>query len=219
MPASHEEIEEAIREGIEIKFLVAPVRVISSGGKLSGVEFQKMKLGDVDESGRARPVPIEGSEFVVEIDTLISAVSQEPDIKSLVADGGLKLTKWNTIEADPETLYTDLEGVFAGGDVVRGPDTVVKAISDGKLAASMIQKYIKGEPLTREYKVTRPAMKVPAVELTDDEIAEIKEPEVPLLPVGERELNFNEIELCFTREMVVREAKRCYRCDLETEDQ
>ena len=127
----------------------------------------------------------------------------------------MKFTKWDTVEADPETLYTGVDGVFAGGDVVSGPDTVTKAISDGKIAASMIQKYIKGEPLTREYKVTQPAMLVEAVELTDEQIEAIKEPTIPVLPVEKRELNFEEVEQGFTEETAVKEAMRCFRCDLE----
>lgn len=215
MPATVEEIEEAINEGVAINFLVAPVKVISSNGKLTGVEFRRMKLGDIDESGRARPVPIEGSEFTVEVDTLITAIGQQPDISSLISNNELKFTKSNTIEVDPETLYTGVKGIFTGGDVINGPTTVIKAMSDGKIAASMIHKYIKGEPLKREYKVTRPALRVEAVELTDEEIEKIKKPEIPFLPIKDRELNFKEAELGFTREMAVTEAKRCYRCDLE----
>lgn len=215
MPAAPEEIQEVINEGIEIVFLAAPVRVISSKGKLTGVEFVRMRLGDVDESGRAHPVPIEGSEFVVEADNLIAAISQEPDVASVIDTGELKFTKWKTIKANPETLYTGTEGVFAGGDVVRGPDTVIKAISDGKIAASMIHKYINGEPIRREYKVTRPAMRVEAVELTEEEIEAVEENVMPVLLVEEREQNFKEVELGFSEEMAVREARRCFRCDLE----
>ncbi|MHC4751253.1 MAG: FAD-dependent oxidoreductase [Planctomycetota bacterium] len=219
MPAMHEEIEEAISEGISIELLTAPIRAIGSDGVLTGVEFIRMKLGEVDESGRARPIPIEGSEFVVDIDALIPAISQEPDIKSVIKESGLKFTKWNTIEANPETFYTDIEGVFAGGDVVTGPDTVTKAIADGKIAASMIDKFVNGRPLIRQYKVTRPAIEVEAIELTEEEMATIKEPAMPVLPIEERQQNFKETELAFTEEMAVREAKRCFRCDLEKSDE
>ena len=215
MPALREEVEEAIREGISIELLTAPVRAVGSNGTLTGIEFMRMKLAEIDQSGRARPVPIKGSQFTVEVDTLITAISQEPDIKSVIKNSGLKFTKWNTIEADPETLYTGIDGVFAGGDVVHGPDTVTQAMADGKIAASMIDKFINGQPLTRQYKVTRPAINVEAVELTEEEIGTIKEPVTPVLPVEQRKLNFKETELCFTEEMAVKEAKRCFRCDLE----
>ncbi|MHC4412264.1 MAG: FAD-dependent oxidoreductase, partial [Planctomycetota bacterium] len=131
----------------------------------------------------------------------------------------LKFTKWNTIEADPETFYTGVDGVFAGGDVVSGPDTVTKAIANGKIAASMIDKFVKGQPLIREYKVTRPAIKVEAVTLTEDELGTIKVPVIPVLPIDERQLNFKETELGFTEEMAVNEAKRCFRCDLEKNEE
>ncbi len=219
MPALREEIAEAIREGISIELLAAPIRAVGSNGILTGVEFIRMKLAEVDQSGRARPIPIEGSQFSVDVGTLITAISQEPDIKSVIKNNGLKFTKWNTVAADPETLYTGVDGVFAGGDVVSGPDTVTKAIADGKVAASMIDKFINGQPLIREYKVTQPAAKVEAVELTEEEMGTIKEPVMPVLPLGERKMSFKETELGFTEEMAVKEAKRCFRCDLEKSDE
>jgi len=224
MPAIAEEVDEAINEGVEIEYLVAPVRIISSNNKLTCVEFQKMRLSDMDETGRPIPVPIDGSEFSVEIDTLIIAISQRPDIGDYIIQENeensidnieFEFTKSGTIEVDQETLYTGVEGIFAGGDVIRGPDSVIWAISDGKIAASMIDKYLKGKPVMREYEVTRPALDVEAIELTEEEIQKIQKPKFPILPVDERELNFNEVELSFTKEMAVMEAKRCYRCDLD----
>ncbi len=219
MPALPEEVEEAIREGISIELLAAPARAVGSNGTLTGVEFMRMKLAEVDQSGRARPIPIKGSQFIVEADTLITAISQEPDIKSVIKNSGLKFTKWNTVEADPETLYTGVDGVFAGGDVVSGPDTVTKAISDGKIAASMIDKFVNGQPLIRQYKVTRPAIKVEAVELTEAEMGTIKGPVIPVLPIEERKLSFKETELGFSEEMAIKEARRCFRCDLEKSEE
>jgi pyruvate/2-oxoglutarate dehydrogenase complex dihydrolipoamide dehydrogenase (E3) component len=131
----------------------------------------------------------------------------------------LKFTKWNTVEADPETLYTGVDGVFAGGDVVSGPDTVTKAIADGKIAASMIDKFVNGQPLIRQYKVTRPAIKVEAVELTEAEMGTIKGPVMPVLPIEERKLSFKETELGFSEEMAIKEARRCFRCDLEKSEE
>jgi NADH-quinone oxidoreductase subunit F len=133
----------------------------------------------------------------------------------VIKDSGIKRTKWNTIDADPETLYTGVDGVFAGGDVVSGPDTVTKAIADGKIAASMIDKFVRGQPLVRQYEVTRPAIQVGAVELKEEEMGTIKEPVMPVLPLKDRKLNFKETELGFTEEMAIKEAKRCFRCDLE----
>jgi NADH-quinone oxidoreductase subunit F len=215
MPAMKEEVEEALREGIEIQFLVAPTRVLTQGSKVAAVECIRMRLADLDKSGRRRPVPIEGSEFTVELDALIPAISQQPDIAELIGGNGFKFSRWQTIEVDPETLYSGEAGVFAGGDVVTGPLTVTEAMAHGKIAANMIDKHIRGEPLKREYKVTRPAMHVEAAELTEEEIARLHRPQMPALPVEDRRENFREVELGLTEEMAVLEARRCLRCDLE----
>ena len=217
MPAVKSEIEEAIIEGIDIQFLAAPVKVLSSNGKIEAIECIRMELGDIDVSGRRRPVPIPGSEFKVEVDTLILAISQEPDV-SLLDGNGLSVTKWNTIEVDPETLLTNVEGIFAGGDVVTGPNTVTEAMAHGKIAAQMIDKYIRGDKLERIYKVTRPALRVEAFELTEEEIKGLKKPEMPSIPVAQRVGSFKEVELGFTEADAISEAKRCLRCDLEREE-
>ena len=216
MPADKEEVEQVINEGIDIQFLTTPVRVISDNGRLTAIECIKMRLGDMDESGRRRPIPIEGSEFRVELDTLIPAIGQESDL-SFTNGNGLRISKQNTIEVDPETLYTNEEGVFAGGDVVTRPKTITDAMGHGKIAAQMIHKYIQGKPVEREYKVTRPAIYVEAAELTDEEIEQLKKPQMPTLPIDERR-NFKEVELGFSREQAIAEAKRCLRCDLEQEE-
>ena len=215
MPAENEEIEELLREGIEVKYLTAPVKVISKGGKLKGVECIRMKLGEVDAGGRRRPVPIEGSEFTLELDSLIIAISQRPDVSFLNNGARIKVSKWNTIEVDTETFHSDEEGIFAGGDVITGPNTVSDAMAHGKIAARMINKYIKGVPVKREYQVTRPAIQVEAVELTDEEIESLKNPVMPTLAVEKRQGNFDEVELGLVREMAMSEARRCLRCDLE----
>ncbi len=154
MPALKSEIEEAIHEGIDIQFLSAPTQVLSSNGKIEAMVCTRMELGDVDSSGRRRPVPIPGSEFRVEVDTLLLAISQEPDL-SLMGGNGLNISKWNTIEVNPDTLLTNVEGIFAGGDAVSGPNTVTEAMAHGKIAAQMIDKYIRGEKLERKYETTR----------------------------------------------------------------
>jgi NADH-quinone oxidoreductase subunit F len=217
MPAQESEVDEAINEGINIKFLTAPVRVLSTNGRVEGIECVCMALGDVDESGRRRPVPIEGSEYKVNLDTLIPAIGQEPEVSSLGNGFDLELTKWNTIKVDQETLYTGKEGIFAGGDVVTGPQTVSEAMAQGKIAAESICQYLRGESLTKKYEVTQPLMQVEPTELTEEEIEKLTRPEMPSQLVPERTTNFNEVELGFTQEMAVNEAKRCLRCDLREE--
>lgn len=141
MPASKEEIEEAQIEGIEFFYLAAPVRIIGENGKVTGMECQRMELGEPDASGRRSPVPVKGSEFIMEVDTVFPAVSQEPDMDELILDS-LSVTKWKTIKTDPETLETDIPWVFAGGDVVSGPKTVNEALAAGRKAAFSIHRFL-----------------------------------------------------------------------------
>jgi len=214
MPAYAEEIEGALAEGIKIEFLVAPKTVISDSGRLTGVECIRMRLGEPDESGRRRPVPVEGSEFVVELDALLVAISEQPDTDRLGADHGLEMA-WNRLVADPETLATSVEGVFSGGDGVTGPNTVVDAIAAGRRAAESIDRFLNREPLDREYRVTRTSMFVPAVELTEEEVELAARPAEQELPVGKRVKTFSETALGFSEAVAIQEARRCLRCDLE----
>jgi len=178
-----------------------------------------MELGEIDRSGRRRPVPIEGSEFTMEIDTLMPAIGQRPGLIVAETDDRIKTTKSSTIQVDPETLCAGADGIFAGGDVVSGPNAVTAAMAHGKVAAKMIHKYIQEQPLEQEYKVTRSAIRVEAVELTDKEIEELQKPAMPMLDPQERSEGFKEVELGFTEEMAIKEAKRCLRCDLELKEQ
>ncbi len=217
MPAFEEEIEAAIEEGIELLQLVAPVKVIAPGGKLTGAQCLRMKLGKPDSSGRRRPVPIEGSEFAIDLDTLIVAISEDPDLFFLGQRHGIELSRWGTPTVSPETLATNVEGVFAGGDVVTGPNTVIDAMASGRLAAEMIDQYLQGETPSPEYELVRPSMYVPPVELTEEEIETAARPVMPCLPARQRINSFAEVDLTLTEEAAIGEARRCLRCDLETE--
>jgi len=218
MPAFREEIDAAAEEGINMQFLTAPVKVLIKNGKVTGIECIKMRLGEIDESGRRKPIPVKGSDFVIDLDTLIVAIGEQPDISFLDRNNGFELSKRNTIVVDSETFTTNIDGVFAGGDVVTGPNTVIEAMVSGKVAAEMIDKYLRRKPLVRKYEVTRPSMYIEPVELTEKEVAEAKRPTMPCLTVSKRVNNFDEVELGLTEEMAIREAKRCTRCDLETEE-
>ena len=218
MPAFKEEVDAAVAEGIEIQFLTAPTKIITENGKISRVECIKMELGEVDESGRRRPIPIKGSEFIIDLYTLIVAIGEETDLSFLGEGHGIEVSERNRIVVCPEIAATNVDGVFAGGDVVTGPNTVIDAMSSGKIAAEMIDKYIQGKELVREYTLTRPSMYLPPVELTEEETEEAERPVIPSLPVNERRNNFNEVDLNMTEEMAIKEARRCLRCDLETED-
>jgi len=151
MPASPWEIKEAEEEGVKIEFLVAPKRILGKNGKVTAIECMRMELSEPDETGRRRPVPIQGSEFVTETGTVIMAIGQFPNTGFLPET--VEITEKRTIAADPFTLETSSAGVFAGGDAVSGPATLMKAIIAGKRAATSIHLYLRGislEPLIVE---------------------------------------------------------------------
>ena len=211
MPAYAEEIEAALDEGVKLVPLVAPTRVVSAKGALTGVEFVANELGERDSSGRARPVPVAGSEHVVALDTLIVAISEEPDGAAL---GSLSLSKWGSLVVNPESGSTGHAGVFGGGDVVRGPNTVIDAIADGKKAAAMIDRYLSGKQLKIIPRVKLPGVYVEPLLAGEGEGAT---PRVrsPHLPVAGRAHTFAEVELCVPEPAAMCEARRCLRCDLE----
>ncbi len=219
MPAYPEEIEAGLEEGIRIEYLTAPVRIRTRDGRVVGVECIRMKLGEKDSSGRARPVPIPGSEFQVPADTLILAISERAYTPYLRESDGLTLSpEWGTIIVDPASMATTRPGVFAGGDVVSGPSSVVEAMAAGKAAARSIEAYLEGRPFVRVNEVTRPACYVEPVKLTEEEAQNTKRARMPHLPRGKRRSGHDEIELGFTGELALKEARRCLRCELETRD-
>ncbi len=145
MPARNEEIENAKEEGINFMLLTNPVRYHGTAdGWVKSVECIKMKLGEPDASGRARPIPIEGSEFTLEVDVVVVAIGQGPN-PLLLENAGLELNRWGYIVADPETGQTSRPGVFAGGDIIGGSATVIKAMGEGKRAARAIDAYLKNK--------------------------------------------------------------------------
>jgi NADH-quinone oxidoreductase subunit F len=217
MPANTEEVEEAEDEKIKILYLLAPTRILTENGRVKGMECVRMELGDYDESGRRRPIPVKGSELLLEVDTIIPEVGYKPELTCLSADQGFKITKAGTLAADPITLVTHIAGVFAGGDVVTGPSTVVGAMADGYRAAISIDRYLKGQDLyqDRVYRAMRRA-DVPKTEAEGEEVEAIKpRARMPYMGVGRRVRTFSEVNLGFSEETAIREAKRCLRCDLE----
>ena len=216
MPANKEEIDEALKEGIKIEFLTLPIECHAKNGRLSKIKCARMELGDFDKSGRRRPVPVAGSEFELEIDTLMPAIGQKPDLSFLEGKTKINVSKWKTLEVDPETMATNIPGIFAGGDVISGPATVLEAMQAGKIAAESIHRYLRGESPEREYKPTEPKLEVPPLELSAEESEELERPEMPVLSIRERIGGFREVELGFSKEQAMKEAKRCLRCDLES---
>jgi NADPH-dependent glutamate synthase beta subunit-like oxidoreductase len=142
MPANDWEVEGAVEEGVKIHYLAAPVKILGKGGKVAGMECTKMRLGKLDASGRRRPIPVEGSEFTVEADLIIPAISQQPDISFLPDQHGFEISRWNSFVVDETTMATNRQGIYAGGDGVTGPATVIEAIRAGHIAADSIKEYL-----------------------------------------------------------------------------
>jgi len=209
MPALREEIEEAEREGIEIRNLVIPKRVVARGGKVGGLECLQATLGEFDRSGRRKPVPKEGSDFIIDADVVIAAIGQAVEVDGLGGRGGLKLSDGGTVAAEVKTGRTGLDGVFAGGDCVTGPDTVIEAIAAGKRAAAAIDNYLGGEGVL--YKPAEVERKLTA-EVIEEETP--RQP-VPCVPVEQRIRDFTEVELGYSAGMAMAEAARCLRCDVK----
>lgn len=222
MPARREEIDEAYYEGVKFRFLVAPKRVIiDSDGKIVGLECIRMELGEPDSSGRRKPVPVPGSEFIVEGNYIIAAIGQKPDRASLepiVELNGQKIrwTKWDTIEVDPETLQTNIPGVFAGGDAVSGPATVIEAIAQGRRASFYIDKYVRGEELKGFGWLQNPSTRgkkledVPRRFYADIPFSPRNHP--VLTKLSERRGNFDEVEFAYSTEQAICESSRCLSC-------
>jgi heterodisulfide reductase subunit A len=143
MPANPWEIDAAEHEGVILQYLAAPVEILGKNGRVSGMKCIKMELGEPDASGRRRPVPIEGSEYVIDAETIVPAISQGTNLGFLGEQHDFSLTRWNTFDVDEDTGATNVPGVFAGGDVVTGPDIAIRAVAAGKKAALGIHEYLR----------------------------------------------------------------------------
>ena len=216
MPAYVEEIDEAEVEGVKIHTLVAPKSVVEKGGKVAGISCMRMLLGQFDAGGRRRPEPITGSDFVVDADMIIAAIGQVPDL-SWVNGDGVKADRAGTVEVNRKTLATGAEGVFAAGDNVRGPATVVEAVGDGKNAAMAIDEFLGGDGIAPN--AFRDELVSMTVSYDEAEYQkEIGRAKMPHLPVSKRERNFNEVVLGYDNKAAVEEAKRCLHCYVRTSE-
>jgi len=208
MPAGAEECEEAAAEGVRFEFLAAPVAVRPGASGLD-LDCIRMEPGPVDASGRRRPVPVAGSEFTLQADSVIMAIGQQPEPL-----GGLEgeTDGRGRLRADDDTLCTGREGVFGAGDMVTGPESIIEAIAAGRRVAASVDVYLGGTGDIDE-------LLAPPEEVEDLVPLEEQEtlPRVPLRarPAGERAADFDDVELCYTEEEAQREAMRCLRCDLE----
>lgn len=212
--AAEEEIREAREEGIKFRMLTGPKRILGENGKVTGLECIRNELGEKDASGRRRPVPVEGSEFVIPVDTVILAVGQRPDLSGIAS--ALEKTKRDTIVVDPGTFATNMPGVFAAGDVVTGPATVIDAIGAGKRAARSIHRFLQGEEMApiEDERAGRKEAEFPGHKAGNLKISRV---EPACAAPEERIKGFAEVSLGITEEDALKEAGRCLNCGVCSE--
>ncbi len=210
MPARSEEIEDALEEGVDIQFLMAPVEVVVKEGRVVGLQCIKMQLGDPDESGRRRPVPVEGSEFVVDTEIIIPAIGQRTDTSFLEGEVGVELDRWNNIKVDSISFETTREGVFAGGDAQTGASIAIEAVAAGREAAISIARQLNG----MDVKKGREPFKAPQENFNPigEDIEMAPRAKMPRISMDERKKAFTEVELGLSEEQAIAEAQKCLDC-------
>ncbi len=215
MPGRKEEISAAEQEGVKLQFLAVPRKVLARGNSVVGAECIRMELGEPDASGRRRPLPVSGSEFVIEADMVISAIGEMPDLSGLTGGSSVNISKQGTIEVDDYSMQTGEPGVFSGGDCVTGPATLVEAVAAGNKAAKNIDEYIKSGSC-KPSDMDKLATVLNGIELGEQRgmsvIAQRQRQSPPELKMADRMRDFSEAEQCFTPGAVAQEAGRCLRC-------
>jgi NADPH-dependent glutamate synthase beta subunit-like oxidoreductase len=214
MPADIEEVEQAEDEGIHMSFLTIPKAVIGTDGRLTGLECIRATLVKKDDSERLFPVPVEGSDFIIAADTVVSAIGQRIDLECVNDLKGLTWTRRQTIQANTVSMETSIPGVFAGGDAVTGPATVVEAIGAGKRAAEAIDRFLSGIPQPKMPPVPVRRRRVEWLEVPASTKMTLRRPQMPLLNLERRRTTFQQVELGYTENVVREEARRCLRCDI-----
>jgi formate dehydrogenase beta subunit len=216
MPADAVEIEDAEKEGVKFHFLTLPTKIIAEGNKVKAVECIRMELGEPDSSGRRRPIPVKGSEFILETDVLIPAIGQDQDLSFIRESDGVVITKWGTVKVDEDNLMSDRKGIFSGGDCVTGPAALVNALSAGYDAAITIDHYLNREPLD----LTDIRKKEKFINQFEDyskeekvsAVSGLQKSTMKHLPIDTRIHTFEEVEFGFDAQSAIRDASRCLRC-------
>ncbi len=214
MPADEEEVEQAEEEGVKFSFLTIPVAVTGENGQLTALKCLRAKLVKKQGSNRMSPVPIDGSEYLLEVDAVITAIGQRVEQACMADLEALKWTRRNTISVDMANMTTSIPGVFAAGDAVTGPATVVEAIGGGKRAAEAIDRYLFGIPQPEQPPVPVRRARIDHLEVPASTKMILKRPEMPLLNIDRRRTTFQQVELGYSENMVREEARRCLRCDI-----
>ena len=214
MPAYEEDVKEADEEGGKFQFLTAPSEIILKDGKISSLRCIRMELGEPDSSGRRRPIPVQGSDFLIEIDTIIPAIGQAPDL-SFLKGMEIETTSQGTIKVDPLTLQTSKKGVFSGGDAVSGPWIAIEAVAAGKEAAISIDRFLRDQDLQEGRK--KPDIEKARFEEIYRDQPKALRAHMETIPLEERRRTFSEVKKGFTEEEAKREALRCLNCGLCSE--
>lgn len=218
MPANDFEIDEALHEGVDIQYLVAPTKVERDGGELL-VHCIRMELGAPDESGRRRPVPVEGTDFTIRATAVISAIGQRV-LSGCIDDLGVDKTRWGTVVADENTFMTSRPGIFSFGDCQTGADIAVRAVGNARRAAVAADQYLRGEVVTGEPVLFNSSMG--PLDQVDEAVFEGHEQKervsMPVISDKERTTTFHEIETGFGAESAREEAKRCLKCGCDAAD-
>jgi formate dehydrogenase major subunit len=214
MPAEPYEIEEAVHEGVEMIFLAAPAKIAPAASGTKELHCIRMELGEPDRSGRRRPVPVEGSDFVIEADTVIGAIGQSTNTQFLYNDFPVKLNKWGDVEVNPKTLQTSEPKIFSGGDCVTGPATVIQAVGSGRRAAESIDGFLTrgyAKEGNANYACSRGSLEdLPRWEF--EEMPRIPRAQMPAMALSARAGNFDEIERGLEEAEAKAEARRCLKC-------
>lgn len=214
MPADHEEVEQSEEEGVAFSFLTIPVAVVGEAGRVTALKCLRAELVAKPGSTRMSPVPVLGSEYLMDVDVVITAIGQRVDHTCMQDLTDLKWTHRNTISVDMANMTTSVAGVFAAGDAVTGPATVVEAIGGGKRAAEAIDRYLSGIPQPKNPPVPVRRARIDHLEVPAATKMILKRPEMPLLNVERRRTTFQQVELGYSENMVREEARRCLRCDI-----
>ena len=214
MPADEEEVEQAEEEGVHLSFLTIPATIEGRDGRLTGMKCLRAELVAKKGSKRKSPVPILGSEYVMEADAVISAIGQKVDNTCMRSLPDLDWTRRGTIDVNMSCMETNQEGIFAGGDAVTGPATVVEAIGGGKRAAEAIDRYLCHIPQPTMPPVPVRRGRIESLEVPATTKMVLKRPEMPLLNIDRRRTTFQQVELGYSENMVREEARRCLRCDI-----
>jgi len=214
MPADEEEIEQAEEEGINFQFLVVPTEVTGSNDCVQGLRCLQAELVSKPGQDRKYPVPIEGSDFTIDTDVVICAIGQQVDAGCMQSLKGLEWTRRRTISVQMATMETDMEGVFAAGDAVTGPATVIEAIGGGKRAAQSIDRYLSGIPQPTMPPVPTRRGRIDHLQVSAADKMTLERPEMALLNIDRRRTTFQQVELGYSENRVREEARRCLRCDI-----